>query len=113
MQYGKVEICGVNTANLKVLSEKEKQALLEVMKNGTEAEKKSARDKMVQGKMTKKLKTIFCDKHIPSHMRDKIPLLCDDKGILYIPTIATRDGAKGKNAEALVKVYKLVENQSK
>lgn len=70
-------------------------------------------DKMVQGKMTKKLKTIFCDKHIPSHMRDKIPLLCDDKGILYIPTIATRDGAKGKNAEALVKVYKLVENQSK
>ena len=51
MQYSKVEICGVNTANLKVLSEKEKQALLEIMKNGTEKEKKIARDKMVQGNL--------------------------------------------------------------
>lgn len=51
MQYGKVEICGVNTANLKVLSEKEKQALLEIMKNGNDAEKKAARDKMVQGNL--------------------------------------------------------------
>ncbi|MDO4748936.1 MAG: RNA polymerase sigma-G factor, partial [Eubacteriales bacterium] len=28
MQYNKVEICGVNTANLKVLTEKEKRELL-------------------------------------------------------------------------------------
>lgn len=69
-------------------------------------------DKMVQGRMTKKLKTIFCDKHIPSHHRDKIPLICDETGILYIPTIATRDGAKGKNAETLIKVYKRVDNQT-
>ena len=68
-------------------------------------------DKMIQGKMTKKLKTIFCDKHIPSHHRDKIPLVCDDKGILYIPTIAVRDGANGKNAEALIKIYQKVDNQ--
>ncbi|MBO5356317.1 MAG: tRNA lysidine(34) synthetase TilS [Clostridia bacterium] len=68
-------------------------------------------DKMIQGKMTKKLKTIFCDKHIPSHHRDKIPLVCDDKGILYIPTIAVRDGAKGKNAETLIKIYQKVDNQ--
>lgn len=51
MQYGKVEICGVNTANLKVLTEKEKQELLLLMKNGNEAEKKAARDKMVQGNL--------------------------------------------------------------
>lgn len=51
MQYGKVEICGVNTANLKVLTEKEKQELLLLMKNGTEEEKKAARDKMVQGNL--------------------------------------------------------------
>ena len=51
MQYGKVEICGVNTANLKVLSEKEKQSLLEIMKNGSDAEKIRARDKMVQGNL--------------------------------------------------------------
>ncbi|MBE6794245.1 MAG: RNA polymerase sporulation sigma factor SigG [Ruminococcaceae bacterium] len=51
MQYGKVEICGVNTAELKILSEKEKQNLLEIMKNGSESEKRRARDKMVQGNL--------------------------------------------------------------
>ncbi len=69
-------------------------------------------DKMLQGKMTKKLKTIFCDKHIPSHHRDKIPLICDDNGILYIPTIAARDGAKGKNANDFIKIYKIEEKQN-
>ena len=64
-------------------------------------------DKMLQGKMTKKLKTIFCDMHIPSHYRDKIPLICDDKGIIHIPLIATRDGAKSKKAETLIKIYRL------
>lgn len=51
MQYSKVEICGVNTAELKVLSEKEKQQLLELMKNGSPEQKKLARDKMVQGNL--------------------------------------------------------------
>ena len=64
-------------------------------------------DKMIQGKMTKKLKTIFCDKHIPSHHRDKIPLICDEKGILHIPTVVSRDGAKSKNAETVIKIYKI------
>ena len=71
---------------------------------------KSDGDKILQGKMTKKLKTVFCDKHIPSHYRDKIPLICDDNGILYIPTIAVRDGAKSKNAQSTIKVYKKVDN---
>lgn len=51
MQYTKVEICGVNTAQLKVLKEKEKRELLLVIKNGTEEEKRIARDKMVQGNL--------------------------------------------------------------
>ncbi len=51
MQYTKVEICGVNTAQLKVLKESEKRELLLKIKNGTEAEKKQARDKMVQGNL--------------------------------------------------------------
>ena len=34
MQNHKVEICGVNTANLKVLTEKEKMELLKRMKEG-------------------------------------------------------------------------------
>lgn len=51
MHYSKVEICGVNTANLKVLKESEKRELLQIIRNGTEVQKKIARDKMVQGNL--------------------------------------------------------------
>ncbi|MBE6734895.1 MAG: RNA polymerase sporulation sigma factor SigG [Ruminococcaceae bacterium] len=51
LQYSKVEICGVNTSQLKVLKESEKRELLFKIKNGTEQEKKQARDKMVQGNL--------------------------------------------------------------
>ncbi len=51
MHYGKVEICGVNTATLKVLKEAEKRELLQIIKNGNEAEKKQARDKMIEGNL--------------------------------------------------------------
>ncbi len=45
--YNKVEICGVNTATLKVLSEKEKTALLHRIREGD----KQAREQMVNGNL--------------------------------------------------------------
>jgi len=51
LQYGKVEICGVNTANLKVLSEERKRELLQIIKNGDEKESKKARDEMINGNL--------------------------------------------------------------
>ena len=51
MQYSKVEICSLNTANLKVLKESEKRELLQIIRNGTKEERKAARDKMVQGNL--------------------------------------------------------------
>ena len=47
MQFNKVEICGVNTAKLKVLKESEKRALLEKTKAGD----KRARDELVNGNL--------------------------------------------------------------
>lgn len=47
MQWGKVEICGVNTANLKVLKEAEKTALLRQIKNGS----KKARNELIEGNL--------------------------------------------------------------
>lgn len=47
MAGGKVEICGVNTANLKVLSAKEKSLLLEKAKNGD----KIAREQLISGNL--------------------------------------------------------------
>ncbi|MBR1779213.1 MAG: RNA polymerase sporulation sigma factor SigG [Clostridia bacterium] len=49
--YNKVEICGLNTASLKVLSEKEKRELLKKMKTGTKLERKKARDALINGNL--------------------------------------------------------------
>ena len=51
MQYNKVEICGVNTSELIVLSEEEKRRLLSKIKNGSPSERKLARDKMIEGNL--------------------------------------------------------------
>ena len=47
MYYNKVEICGVNTAKLKVLKEAEKMELLRKMHNGDSG----ARDKLIEGNL--------------------------------------------------------------
>ena len=47
MQYSKVEICGVNTAKLKVLREREKLELLKRIKDGDSA----ARDELINGNL--------------------------------------------------------------
>lgn len=47
MYYGKVEICGVNTSKLPVLTEKEKTALLRAARSGDQ----QARQRMIQGNL--------------------------------------------------------------
>ncbi len=47
MQYNKVEISGVNTSKLKVLSEEKKTELLKKVRNGD----KSAREELIQGNL--------------------------------------------------------------
>jgi RNA polymerase sporulation-specific sigma factor len=47
MYYNKVELCGINTSELKVLCEDEKQELLEKMKNGD----KNARKALIDGNL--------------------------------------------------------------
>lgn len=47
MQWGKVEICGINTSELKVLKESEKTELLKKVKNGD----KKAREDLINGNL--------------------------------------------------------------
>ena len=47
MYYSKVEICGVNTANLKVMKEKEKAALLQKVRQGDQ----KAREELISGNL--------------------------------------------------------------
>lgn len=51
MQYNKVEICGVNTSKLKVLTEKEKTALLLKMRDGSPKEAQKAREELINGNL--------------------------------------------------------------
>jgi RNA polymerase sporulation-specific sigma factor len=56
MQYGKVEISGINTADLKLLTDEETQELLAIVKRGAEngdtpQAAKLAREKLIQGNL--------------------------------------------------------------
>lgn len=51
MQYSKVEICGVNTSKLKILSETQKTELLKIMRSGTPSERAKARNEMINGNL--------------------------------------------------------------
>ena len=55
--------------------------------------------------MTKKLKRILSDRHIPSHLRQRLPVICDDGGVLTIPGIVARDGAFDKKGKLIIKTY--------
>ena len=61
-------------------------------------------DKIFSGKMNKRVKKLLCEKHVESHLRDKIPFLCDDDGIVAIPGVAVRDGVKGNDLK--IEFYK-------
>ena len=58
-------------------------------------------DKILSGGMHKSVKKLMCDKKIPLSKRKSLPVVCDKDGILWIPFVATRDGANNKNGIAM------------
>lgn len=72
------------------------------------ARSKKEGDKIKAGKMTKKLKQIFVDCRIPSHKRDKIPLICMGDSIIAISGIVIADGYKGN--DLIINVFKKKED---
>lgn len=63
-------------------------------------------DTISHGKMTKKLKKLLCERKIPSHLRDRVPIICDSRGIVAIAGVAVRDGSIGKDCDIILKLYK-------
>ena len=51
MIYNKVEICGVNTSKLKVLSEQRKKELFRTIRDGSKEESEQAREEMIAGNL--------------------------------------------------------------
>lgn len=60
---------------------------------------------------TKKIKELFNHKKIPVELRDKLPILCDKSGILYIPRVVTSDTHK-KAVDASEKLRILIYSAS-
>jgi tRNA(Ile)-lysidine synthetase-like protein len=59
-------------------------------------------DTIRSGKMTKKLKKLFVDGHIPSHLRTKIPVITMEEKIIAVPGVAVRDSFGGKDIKILI-----------
>ena len=57
-------------------------------------------DSLFYGGHTHKLKKVFCDLKIPNSHRAKIPLLCDDKGVVWVPGLAVREDVPKGTAPA-------------
>ena len=61
-------------------------------------------DKILSGGMHKSVKKLMCEKKIPPELRQRLPVICDDKGILAIPAVAVRDGAKKADGDLKIVV---------
>ena len=65
-------------------------------------------DTVKSGGVTKKLKRVFTDKHIPSHKRGRIPIICDDVGVVAVAGVVARDGAFDKKGDIIIRVYEKI-----
>ena len=65
--------------------------------NGTlTLRERRAGDKIFMGGMHKSVKKLLCDKKIPLDERCRIPMICDNDGILAIPFVGVRDSSDPK-----------------
>ena len=78
------------------------------IKGGLIARSRQSGDKIISKGMHKSVKKLMCDKKIPLDIRSRIPIICDDDGIVAVPFVAIRDGASTKNSsikEKNIKIY--------
>ena len=71
-------------------------------------------DEIFSHGMHKKLKKLLCDKNVPLHMRDCIPLLCLPDGTpLWYPAVAFRDGYPAPTEGACLRITVWIPNIKK
>lgn len=58
-------------------------------------------DSYVYGGMRRKLKKLFNDRSIPLSERQRVPVLCDEEGILWVSGFPARDGGDKKSDKKL------------
>ena len=95
------EIVIVNSQNTKNIYKNSTLLSIDFAKiNGSLfARSRLAGDKILMGGMHKSVKKLMCDKKIPLELRSRIPVICDGNGIVAIPFVGIRDGARSKDKE--------------
>ncbi len=63
-----------------------------------------AGDTLKFGGMTRKLKKLFCDSNVPTKLRERLPIIADDDGIVLVPMFPCKDGYDAKSADKCVAV---------
>ena len=77
------------------------------------ARTREAGDEIFSHGMHKKLKKLLCDKNIPPHLRDRIPLLCLPDGTpLWYPSVAFRDGYPAPTEGACLRITVRIKKNS-
>ena len=66
----------------------------DIIKNGLSVRSKEDGDSYTYGGMTRKLKKLFNDRKIPPSLRQHVPVVFDNHGILWVPGFGLRDGAR-------------------
>lgn len=65
------------------------------------------------GNMTRKVKKLLSEKHIPLHIRDRLPIIEDEAGILWIPGFPPRDGTSFKGSgNAVTFIFRQISTES-
>ena len=62
-------------------------------------------DSYYYGGMTRKIKKLFCDKKIPVSVREKTPIITDEKGIVWVAGFGVRDDSPKNKTDKWVTVY--------
>ena len=69
----------------------------DIIENGLYLRLKEDGDSYKYGGITRKLKKVFNDLKIPPSKRDRILVICDNCGILWVPGLPLRDNVSGEN----------------
>lgn len=57
------------------------------------------KDKIRINAVGKSIKKLMCDKKIPQYIRPRLPMICDDSGIIAVPLVGIKDGYSATDPE--------------
>lgn len=73
-----------------------------IIENGLYLRTRRDGDAYRYGGMTHRLKKVFNDRNIPPFMRDLVPVLCDEEGIIFVPGLKICDRIRNDEASVWV-----------